>query len=68
MINCIKGMYYVDRAAADELAELVVTELGTETTLENLLQAMDSDTEADLMMYIARCWDIDISDLDIQEE
>ena len=68
MINCIKGMYYADRAAADELAELVVTELGTETTLENLLQAMDSDTEADLMMYIARCWDIDISDLDIQEE
>lgn len=68
MINCIKGMYYADRAAADELAELVVTELGTETTLENLLQAMDSDTEADLMMYIARCWDIDVSDLDIQED
>ena len=68
MINCIKGMYYADRAAADELAKLVVTELGTETTLENLLQAMDSDTEADLMMYIARCWDIDVSDLDIQED
>ena len=68
MINCIKGMYYADRAAADELAELVVTELWTETTLENLLQAMDSDTEADLMMYIARCWDIDVSDLDIQED
>ena len=68
MINCIKGMYYADRAAADELAERVVTELGTETTMENLLQAMDSDTEADLMMYIARCWDIDVSDLDIQED
>ena len=68
MINYIKGMYYADRAAADELAERVVTELGTETTLENLLQAMDSDTEADLMMYIARCWDIDVSDLDIQED
>ena len=68
MINCIKGMYYADRAAADELAELVVTELGTETTLENLLRAMDSDTEADLMMYIARCCGIDVSDLDIQED
>ena len=51
-----------------DTAKLVVTELGTETTLENLLQAMDSDTEADLMMYIARCWDIDVSDLDIQED
>ena len=68
MIKCIEGMYYADRAAADELAELVVTELWTETTLENLLQAMDSDTEADLMMYIARDWDIDVSDLDIQED
>ena len=68
MIKCIEGMYYADRAAADELAERIKAELGTETTLENLLSAMSSDDEADLMMYIARCWDIDVSDLDIQED
>ena len=68
MIKRIEGMYYADRAAADELAERVTSELGAETTLEDLLSAMDSDTEADLMMYIARCWDIDVSDLDIQED
>ena len=68
MIERIKGMYYADRAAADALAERVTSELGAEETLLNLLRAMDSDTEADLMMYIARCWDIDVSDLDIQED
>ena len=68
MINCIKGMYYADRAAADELAERVTSELGATETLEALLSAMDSDTEADLMMYIARCLGIDVSDLDIQED
>ena len=68
MIKRIEGMYYADRAAADELAERIKAELGTETTLENLLSAMSSDDEADLMMYIARCWDIDVSDLDIQED
>ena len=68
MIKCIEGMYYADRAAADALAERVTSELGAEETLLNLLRAMDSDTEADLMMYIARCWDIDVSDLDIQED
>ena len=68
MIKCIEGMYYADRAAADELAERVTSELGVETTLENLLSAMNSDTETDLMMYIARCWDIDVSDVDIQED
>ena len=65
MIKRIEGMYYADRTAADELAEIVKAELGTEKTLENLLRAMDSDTEADLMMYIARCLDIDVSDVDI---
>ena len=68
MIKCIEGMYYADRAAADELAERVTSELGATETLEALLSAMDSDTEADLMMYIARCWGIDVSDLDIQED
>ena len=70
MIKCIEGMYYADRAAADELAERVTSELGAGAmeTLEALLSAMDSDTEADLMMYIARCWGIDVSDLDIQED
>ena len=68
MIERIKGMYYADRAAADALAERVTSELGAEETLLNLLRAMDSDTEADLMMYIARCWDIDVSDVDIQED
>lgn len=66
MIYCTKGMYYADRAAADELAERVTSALGATETLEALLSAMDSDTEADLMMYIARCWDIYVSDLDIQ--
>ena len=68
MIKCIEGMYYADRAAADELAERVTSELGATETLEALLYAMDSDTEADLMMYIARFWGIDVSDLDIQED
>lgn len=68
MIERIKGMYYADRAAADALAERVTSELGAEETLLNLLRAMDSDTEADLMMYIAQQWDIDVSDLDIQED
>ena len=68
MIKCIEGMYYADRAAADELAERATSELGATETLEALLSAMDSDTEADLMMYIARCWGIDVSDLDIQED
>ena len=68
MIKCIEGMYYADRAAADELTERVTSELGATETLEALLSTMDSDTEADLMMYIARCWCIDVSDLDIQED
>lgn len=68
MIKCIEGMYYADRAAADELAERVTSELGATETLEALLATMDSDTEADLMMYIAHDWDIDVSDLDIQED
>lgn len=68
MIKCIEGMYYADRSAADELAERVTSELGVETTLEALLSAMSSDDETDLMMYIARCWDIDVSEVDIQED
>ena len=49
---------------------MVYTEFfSSNTTLQTLLlSAMSSDDEADLMMYIARCWDIDVSDLDIQED
>ena len=68
MIYFSNGSYYADRSGADALAERVTSELGAEETLLNLLMAMDSDTEADLMMYIAQQWDIDVSELDIQED
>lgn len=68
MITFINSNYYADRSVAGAIADRVISKLGAETTLQNLLKSMDADMESDIMMYIAQQWDIDVSELDIQED
>ena len=68
MLEWIKGRYYSDRETADELSERLIDILGEKEVLSNILQAMSSDDEADYIMYIARMYDIDMSDFEIDIE
>ena len=68
MLEWIKGRYYSDRETADEISERLIDILGEKEVLSNILQAMSSDDEADYIMYIARMYDIDMSDFEIDIE
>lgn len=68
MLEWIKGRYYSDRETADELSERLIDMLGEKEVLNEILQAMSSDDEADYIMYIARMYDIDMSDFEIDIE
>ena len=68
MLRWIEGQYYSDRETADELSERLIDILGEKEVLSNILHVMSSDDEADYIMYIARVYDIDMSDFEIDIE
>ena len=40
-------------------------ELGAETLLDNLFQALTDDEQRENLEYVARCFDVDLSDCEL---
>lgn len=51
--------YLIDCRDAERTVEDLIEALGIEGTLQELINALDSDTLQEAINYIAECWDLD---------